>query len=115
MEGNREISAVIDGRIKTCYLCFTYTPVSTFSFVFSWTANFKGLSEVPEFSVNSLSILYRCAIHNLPTLRIDSIYFILVIQIMFSLTSGFWWYALAAAFTNVRTLRVPVLHQTPFS
>ena len=35
MEGNREIGVVIDGRIRTCYLCFTYTPASTFSFVFS--------------------------------------------------------------------------------
>ena len=31
MEGNREIGVVIDGRIRTCYLCFTYTPASTAS------------------------------------------------------------------------------------
>jgi len=35
MEGNREIGVVIDGRIRTCYLCFIYTPSSTVSFVFS--------------------------------------------------------------------------------
>lgn len=35
MEGNREIGVVIDGRIKMCYLGFTYTLVSTVSFVFS--------------------------------------------------------------------------------
>jgi len=35
MEGNREIGVVINGKIKTCYLCFTYTLVSPFSFVFS--------------------------------------------------------------------------------
>ena len=34
MEGNREIGVVINGRIRTCYLGFTYTPVSTVSFVF---------------------------------------------------------------------------------
>ena len=35
MEVNSEIGAVIDGRIRIFYLCFTYIPVSTFSFVFS--------------------------------------------------------------------------------
>jgi len=29
-------------------------------------ANFKSLSEVSKFGVNSLSIVYHCAIHNLP-------------------------------------------------
>ena len=29
MQGNREIGEVIHGEIGTCYLCFTYTPVST--------------------------------------------------------------------------------------
>ena len=33
MEGNRDIGVVIDGSIRTCYLCFTYTHVSTVSFV----------------------------------------------------------------------------------
>ena len=28
--------------------------------------NFKSVSEVPKFRVNSLSIVYHCAIHNLP-------------------------------------------------
>ena len=31
----KEICVVIIGRIRTCYLCFTYTPVSTVSFVLS--------------------------------------------------------------------------------
>ena len=35
MEGNREIGVVIDRRIKTCYLCFTYTPISTVEFCLS--------------------------------------------------------------------------------
>ena len=63
--GNREIGVVIDGRIRTRYVCFTYTPVSTVSFVLV-KANFKSVSEVPKFRVNSLSIVYHCAIHNLP-------------------------------------------------
>ena len=29
MEGDREIGVVVDGRITTGSLCFTYTPVST--------------------------------------------------------------------------------------
>ena len=33
MEGNREIGVVINGRIRTCYLCFAYTLFSTVSFV----------------------------------------------------------------------------------
>jgi len=33
-EGNREIRPVTDGGISTCYLCFTYMPVSTISLVF---------------------------------------------------------------------------------
>jgi len=33
-------------------------------------ANFKSVSEVSKFRVNSLSIVYHCAIHNLPTLRL---------------------------------------------
>ena len=32
MEGDREIDVVIDGRIKMCYLCFTYTLVSSVGF-----------------------------------------------------------------------------------
>jgi len=31
-------------------------------------ANFKSVNEEPKFPVNSLSIVYRCAIHNLQTL-----------------------------------------------
>jgi len=66
MEGSREIGMVIDKRIRRCYLCFTYTPVSTVSFVLV-RANFKSVSEAPRCRVNSLSIVYDCAIHNLPT------------------------------------------------
>jgi len=32
-------------------------------------ANFKSMGEVSKFRVNSLSIVYRCAIYNLSTLR----------------------------------------------
>jgi len=32
-------------------------------------ANFRSVSEASKFRVNSLSIVYHCAIHNLPTLR----------------------------------------------
>jgi len=34
MGGNREIGVVTDRRIRACYLCFSYTPLSTVSFVF---------------------------------------------------------------------------------
>ena len=56
MEGNREIGVVINGRIRKCCLCFTYTPVSA-------------VSEVSKFLMNSLSIVYYCAIYNLLTFR----------------------------------------------
>ena len=38
--------------------------------VFLVRANFKSVSEVPNFRVNSLSIVYYCAIHNLSIFRI---------------------------------------------
>jgi len=38
-------------------------------------ANFKSVSKVSKFRVNSLSIVYRCAIHNLQTLRLTLIDF----------------------------------------
>jgi len=63
MKRNREIGVVIDGRIRTCYLCFTYISVSTVSFVLV-KANYKSMSEVPKFRVNSLSIVY-CVTYNL--------------------------------------------------
>ena len=67
MEGNRDkLGVVIDGRITMGYLCFTYTPVSTVEFCFS-QGEFQSVSEVSKFRVNSLSIVYHCAIHNLPT------------------------------------------------
>jgi len=69
MEQNREIGVVIDGRIKRGYLCFTYTPISTILFCFLVKANFKSVSEVSMFCLNSRSVDYQCAIHNLPTLR----------------------------------------------
>jgi len=34
MWGNTEIGVVSYGGIRTCYLCFTYTPVFTVSLVF---------------------------------------------------------------------------------
>ena len=34
MGGNRGVGVVVDGRVRTCYLCFIYTPVFTVSFVF---------------------------------------------------------------------------------
>ena len=42
-----------------------YTPVSTVSFFL--IAKDKGVSKVPKFCVNSLSLFYHSAIHNLPT------------------------------------------------
>ena len=47
-----------------CYLCFIYTPTSTVSFVLIKDDN-KRVSEVPEFRVNFLPIVFHCAIHNL--------------------------------------------------
>jgi len=64
----REIGVVTDGRIRKCYLCFTYTPVSTVSFLVSWSEYNEREREVPKFCVNSLSIVYHCAIHNPPAL-----------------------------------------------
>jgi len=61
------MGVVIDGRIRKCYLCFTYALVSAMSFCFS-KSEFQELSEVSKFRVNSLSIVY-CANHNLPTLK----------------------------------------------
>jgi len=57
---------VIDGRIRKCYLCFTYTRVFVMSFFVLVKANFMSVSEVSN-SVNSLSTAYRYAIQNLPT------------------------------------------------
>ena len=65
MEVNSEIGAVIDGRIRIFYLCFTYIPVSPLV-LFLVKENFKSVSKVPKFRVNSLFIVYHCAIHNLP-------------------------------------------------
>jgi len=59
---------VIDGRIRKCYLCSTYTLVSVMSFCFS-KSEFQELSEVSKFRVNSLSIVYHSAKHNLPNLK----------------------------------------------
>jgi len=33
---NTEIGVVIHGRIRTCYLCFTHTPLLTINLVFFW-------------------------------------------------------------------------------
>jgi len=51
----------MDGRIRKCYLCFTYTLVSVMSFFVLVRAKFEELSEVSKFRVNSLSIVYHCA------------------------------------------------------
>ena len=63
---NREVSVVIDGRITMGCLCPTYTPVSTIEFCFR-EGQFQSVSEVSKFRINSLSLVYHCAIHNLPT------------------------------------------------
>jgi len=61
---------VIDGMIVKCYLCFyLYTCFCYEFFVLARERLFFGeLSEVSKFRVNSLSIFYHCAKHNLPTL-----------------------------------------------
>lgn len=47
MKRNREIGVVIDGRIRMCYLYFTYISVSIVIFVLV-KANYKSVSEVPS-------------------------------------------------------------------
>ena len=44
------------------YTCFCH------EFLVRVKSEFEELSEVPKFRVNSLSIVYHCAKHNLPTL-----------------------------------------------
>ena len=76
MKGNREIGVVVNGRIMMGYLCFTYTPVSTVEFCFSLPVAEQrselGRISGRERSVYSLSIVYHCSIHNLPTFRFPS-------------------------------------------
>jgi len=78
MWGNIEIGA-IHGRIRTSYLCFTYTPVFTDTLVFSCSERTnEGLAvevtfsypsyKVPKFHVNSLTLSSSAARPLFPTL-----------------------------------------------
>ena len=68
MEGNREIGVgSMNGSRGAIYVLLIYLSLPL-SFVLV-KVNFKSVSEVSKFRVNSLSTVYHCAIHNLPTLR----------------------------------------------
>ena len=57
---------VIQGRIRTCCLSFTYTPIFTVSLALGKSKN-ERVNEVPDFRVDSLSIVYHCSTYDLLT------------------------------------------------
>ena len=72
---------MIDRSITMSYLCFPYTPVPTVEFCFGLMpveqkAN-AIVRKVFKFPMKPSSIVYHCAIHNLPTFRYYKLYRIL--------------------------------------
>jgi len=62
---NTEIGAVIHGRIKMCYLCFTYTPVFTVSLVLERVQ--MNEMRVAEVTFHSFFLFYFCATFRYPS------------------------------------------------